>query len=77
MREITHFGRQLGGKSQFMRECAVAAARAGQKVLLVESLGNVRLEPYTGNVAGVSLNETYGGLNPSWIETDGVREDIH
>ena len=70
MREITHFGRQPGGKSQFMRECAVAAARAGQKVLLVEQMGNVRLEPYTGNVAGVSLNDKYGGMEIGKISID-------
>ena len=70
MREITHFGRQRGGKSQFMRECAVAAAKQGQKVLLVEQMGNVRLEPYTGNVAGVSLNDKYGGTEIGEISVD-------
>ena len=70
MREITHFGRQPGGKSQFMRECAVAAAKAGQKVLVVESLGNVRLEPWTGNVAGVSLNDKYHGFEVGEISVD-------
>jgi len=70
MREITHFGRQLGEKSTFMRHCAVMAARAGQNVLIVESLGNVRLEPWTGNVAGVSLNDKYHGFEAGEISID-------
>ena len=70
MERTNHFGQQQRGKSQFMRECAVAAARAGQKVLLVESLGNVRLEPWTGNVAGVSLNDKYHGLEVGEISID-------
>ena len=53
-----------------MRECAVMAAKAGQNVLLVERLGNVRLEPYTGNVAGVSLNDKYGGMEIGEISID-------
>ena len=70
MREITYFGRQLGGKSTFMRRCAVMAAKAGQNVLLVEMLGNVRLEPWTGNVAGVSLNDKYHGFEVGGISVD-------
>jgi len=46
------------------------AARAGQNVLMVESLGNVMLEPYTGNVASVSLNDKYGGMEIGEISVD-------
>jgi hypothetical protein len=46
------------------------AARAGQNVLIVESLGNVRLEPWTGNVAGVSLNDKYHGFEAGEISID-------
>ena len=70
MRETNHFGQQQRGKSTFMRECAVAAAKQGQKVLLVEQMGNVRLEPWTGNVAGVSLNDTYHGMEIGEIGID-------
>ena len=70
MRELKHFGRQTGGKSTFMRACAVMAAKAGQRVLLVERLGNVRLEPFTGNAAGVSLNDQYGGMEIDHISID-------
>ena len=70
MREMNHFGQQQRGKSTFMRECAVMAAKAGQNVLLVEIMGNVRLEPFTGNVAGVSLNDQYAGMEIGEISID-------
>lgn len=70
MERTNHFGRQPGGKSQFMRECAVMAAKAGKKVLVVESLGNVMLEPWTGNVAGVSRNDKYHGFEVGEISID-------
>lgn len=70
MERTNHFGQQQRGKSTFMRECAVMAAKAGKKVLVVESLGNVMLEPYTGNVASVSLNDKYGGMEIGEISLD-------
>jgi hypothetical protein len=63
-----------GGKSDFARRSAVAAAKSGLRVLLATPDGNIVFEPGTGNIQSVSLPHV-GGLKLDWIETDSWVRD--
>lgn len=71
---MNYFGNMSGGKSDFARRSAVAAAKSGLRVLLATPDGNIVFEPGTGNIQSVSLPHV-GGAEIGWIETDGWVHD--